>query len=140
MYCLHCKKEIFGGSICHLCGKPLVTKEEKVSAETSPETSYLKKPLEIVTRKKYKVSKEFGQTVLGRLLRLALEVVLFCAAFWLLSVAVVKVSNWLSQEMALPGQKARHIELGSRWMRYFWFIGFAAIIFLTVRLRFKPGK
>ena len=61
MYCLHCKKEIFGGSVCHLCGKPLVTKEEKVSAETSAETSYLKKPLEIVTRKKYRVSKEFGK-------------------------------------------------------------------------------
>ena len=140
MYCLNCDKDIFGGSICHLCGKALIEKEEKETTESSPETSHLRKPLGIRTRKKSKITKEFGQTLLGRVGRIILEIAIFCAAFWVLSWAVVQVSNWLSVEMALPGEPPKHVSWNSDWMRYFRYIGFAAVVFFTVKFRFKPGK
>jgi hypothetical protein len=140
MYCPHCREQLFGGSVCHYCGKSLVEKERQQTTDASPETSYLKKPLQIATRRKHRVTKEFGQTLPGHLVRLLLEILLFCAIFFVLSIAVVHVANWLSVEMALPGQKAKHIDLQSRWMKYFWFIGCAAIVFLTIKVRFRPGK
>jgi len=93
-----------------------------------------------MTRKKYKVSKEFGQTLPGRLGRLVIEIAIFCTAFVLLTFALVEVANWLSKEMVLPGERAKLIDIHSRWMKYFWLIGLSAIVFLTVKLRFKPGK
>jgi hypothetical protein len=134
MYCSKCNTEMFGGSICHLCGGILAESEE--TAEVSPSKGGVK----IITRKKRKVTKEFGQTVLGRLGRLAIEILLFCAGFVLLSIAVVHVANWLSTEMALDQQRVRLIDIHSRWMTYFWFVGCGVVVFLTVRLRFKPGK
>lgn len=134
MYCPKCKKDVFGGSICHLCGGMLVESQEE--SDVSPARA----ALGIVTRKKYKVAKEFGQTFLGRLGRLLIEAAIFCVAFVVLSIIVVKVANWLSKEMALQGERAEFIDIHSRWMTYFWFVGCAAIVFLTVKLRFKQGK
>jgi hypothetical protein len=134
MYCPRCKKEVFGGGTCHVCGGPLVEKGE--ITELSPS----KPTVKIATRKKYKVSREFGQTLPGRIGRLFVEIVIFCVAFILLSTVIVSVANWLSKEMALPGKVAQIIDIHSRWMKYFWYIGCGAIVFLTVKLRFKPGK
>lgn len=138
MYCPKCSKEIFGGSICHLCGGQLVESEPK--SDLSPGRA----ALGVVTRKKYKVAKEFGQTLPGHLGRLLIEIVIFCAAFIALSYVVVLAANWLSEEMALEGQHVKVIDFKNpetmRWMKYFWFIGCAAIVFLTVKFRFKPGK
>ncbi|NQT84921.1 hypothetical protein HQ563_18035 [bacterium] len=134
MYCPKCKQEIFGGSICHLCGKELL--ESEPASDLSPSRA----ALGIVTRKKYKVTKEFGQTLPGHVGRLLIEILLFCTAFILLSHAVVAVANWLSKAMALPGRPAKFIDIHGRWMKYFWLIGCAAIVFLTVKLRFRPGK
>lgn len=134
MYCPRCKTEIFGGSICHQCGGLLAESEE------SHEAPVAKGGVKIITRKKVKVTKEFGQTLPGHLLRLAAEIVLFCAAFFALSIAVVHVANWLSREMALDEQNVKVIDLKSRWMKYFWFVGCGIIVFLAVKLRFKPGK
>jgi hypothetical protein len=134
MYCVKCDKEILGGSICHLCGGPLAASRD--AAQLSPS----KKPLTIITRKKFKIGKEFGQTLPGRLGRLAIEIALFCALFVVVSLAVVAVANWLSKEMALPGELAKFVDIHSRWMKYFWYIGCGAIVFLTIKLRFRPGK
>ncbi len=134
MYCPKCESEVFGGSICHFCGGPLAESEETHEA---PEP---KGGVKIVTRKRRKVTKEFGQTVPGRIGRLMIEVVLFCAAFLALSWVVVQVANWLSTEMALDKQRVKLIDIHSTWMKYFWYVGCGVIVFLTVRLRFKPGK
>lgn len=134
MYCQKCKIQLFGGSICHFCGGTLSEGEEAV--ELAP----LKRPLKIVTKKRHSVSKEFGQTIPGHIARLLVEVAIFCGAFVLLSLAVVHIANWLAEEMALPGQKAKYVDIRGRWMKYFWYIGCGAIVFLTVKLRFKPGK
>jgi hypothetical protein len=135
MYCAKCRTEVFGGSICHLCGGRLVHGEEAHEAPTP------KGGVEIVTRKKHRVSKEFGQTVAGRIGRLVIEIAIFCTAFVLVSIVVVHVANWLAREMALEPQKGvKTIELNDPWMKYFWYIGCGVIVFLTVKLRFKPGK
>ena len=134
MYCPKCKSEMFGGSICHVCGGPLLESEGTQEAPTG------KGGVEIITRKKHKVGKEFGQTLAGRIARLMVEIVLFCAAFYGLSYLVVVVANWLSAEMALDPKSVRYIEFHGQWMKYFILIGFGVIIFLTVKLRFKPGK
>jgi hypothetical protein len=134
MYCPKCETEILGGSICHLCGGPLLESEETHEAPTA------KGGVEIITRKKHKVTKEFGQTLAGRIARLMVEIALFCAAFYGLSYLVVVVANWLSAEMALDKQQVAQIDFHGQWMKYFILIGFGVIIFLTVKLRFKPGK
>jgi len=134
MYCRKCKKDIFGGSICHLCGGTLLESEKITQVAPS------KAPLKIVTRKKYKVAKEFGQTLPGRVGRLLIEAAIFCAAFIFVSIAVVKTANWLSTEMVLEEGKADFIDIHSRWMKYFWYVGCTVIVFLTVKFRFKPGK
>ena len=134
MYCPKCKKDIFGGSICHLCGGTLLESEQITQVAPS------KAPRKIVTRKKYKVAKELGQTIPGRLGRVLIESGIFCAAFIFLSIVVVKVANWLSTEMVLEEGQADFIDIHSRWMKYFWYVGCTAIVFLTVKLRFRPGK
>lgn len=134
MYCPKCKTEIFGGSVCHLCGGLLAVSEEM--HETTPAKGGVK----IITRKKFRVSKEFGQTLFGRILRLMVEICIFCAGFLILSYAVFGVANWLSKEMALDQERVKLIEMNKPWVRYFWYIGCGVIVILTVRFRFKPGK
>jgi len=135
MYCARCKTEILGGSICHVCGGPLL------ESEGVHEAPIPKGGIEIITRKKHRVSKEFGQTLPGRIGRLIIEIALFCTAFVLLSIVVVHVANWLAAEMALEPEKGvKRIELDAPWMKYFWYIGCGVIVFLTVKLRFKPGN
>ena len=134
MFCPKCKTEMFGGSLCHLCGGSLVLSERSLEGITA------KGGVEIRTRKKHKVTKEFGQTLVGHVARLLIEIVIFCTAFILLSFAVVEVANWLSKEMALNEQRVKLIDIYSVWMKYFWYIGCGVIVFLSVKLRFKPGK
>lgn len=134
MYCPKCRTEVFGGSICHLCGGPLLESEETQEAPTA------KGGVAIISRKRHKVTKEFGQTVAGRIARVMGEIVIFCVAFYGLSYLVVVVANWLSTEMAVEPENVKYIDFHGQSMKYFRLIGFAAIIFLTVKLRFKPGK
>jgi hypothetical protein len=134
MYCPRCRSEVFGGSICHLCGGPLSEGEE------TQETPTARGGVAIIARKRHRVSKEFGQTVAGRVARVMAEIVIFCAAFYVLSYLVVVVANWLASEMALDTENVKHIQFHGQWMRYFILIGFGVIIILTVKLRFRPGK
>ncbi len=135
MYCSRCRTEVFGGSLCHLCGGRLSQGEETHESPTP------KGGVQIITRKKHKVSKEFGQTWVGRLGRVTIEIAIFCTVFVILSIAVVHVANWLAAEMALEPEKGvKTIDLHDPWMRYFWYIGCGVIVFLTVKLRFRPGK
>jgi hypothetical protein len=134
MFCLKCKTEIFGGSVCHVCGGLLAV------SEASHEAPVAAGGVKIRTRMKFRVSKEFGQTLAGRIGRLILETALFCAGFYFLTFLIVAVANWLSKEMALDQQKIKFIDVHSSWMKYLRYIGCGIIAFLTVKLRFKPGK
>jgi len=134
MFCARCNTEIFGGSICHLCGGLLAESEKSHEAPAG------KGGVKIRTRKKFRVSKEFGQTLAGHIGRLVLETALFCAGFYFLTFVVVEVANWLSKEMALDQQQVKLIDIHSTWMKYLRYMGCGIIVFLTVKLRFKPGK
>ena len=135
MYCEKCRIDIFGGSICHICGSRLVEKVEEEEPKTTKVTS------ELIMGKRKRLKSELAQSLSGRIFRLVVEMILFCAIFIGLTYGIINILNWLSAEMSEnPEEAIGLIDLSSPALRYFWYIGCVIVVILTYKFRFKSGR
>ncbi len=135
MYCEKCKIDIFGGSICHVCGSKLVDKTEENEPKAAKVTS------ELIMGKRKRLKSELAQSLAGRIFRLVLEMVLFCAIFVGLTYGLIRILNWLSTEMSEdPEEAIGLIDLSSAALRYFWYVGCVVVVILTYKFRFKGAR
>lgn len=132
-FCPRCKKEVFAGSICHVCASELIEKDEveETLGKIAPAPIFFK-------RKKPKLRRGFSQTLIGRCFQLVLEVAIFCALFVGATFAFMQISDWLSDLME---SKLRRFDVfqgaGIRNpIRYFWYTGCVIVAVLTVKYRF----
>ena len=135
MYCEHCEIEIFGGSICHFCGNMLIKK----SKEEGPKVVHVSS--QAIMGKKKSLRIDSAQSIGGRLVRLVLEIALFCVLFYFISFAVAHTINWITREMAMdPDKEPQAIEIAGNAFKYFRYVGLAIVTLLTIIFRFQPGK
>ena len=129
---------MFGGSICHICASRLIEREDAKEE---------KKSSSILLGKKKRLKSDMTQSMPLRLLRLALEMAIFCAAFVGFTFCFMITSNWLSDQME---SSLGRFPLGygnvsgggyaSNTVKYFWYVGCAIIAALTAKYRFKFYK
>ncbi len=135
MYCEKCKISIFGGSICHVCGSRLVKKVEEEGGKTAKVTS------ELIMGKRKRLKSELAQSLAGRIFRLVVEMILFCAIFIGVTYGLIRILNWLSTEMSEePEEAIGLIDLSSAALRYFWYVGCVIVVILTYKFRFKGAR
>ena len=138
-YCASCKIEVFGGSICHICASRLIEKEDTFEEE--------KQASSFILGKKKRLKSDISQSMVARLIRLALEMAIFCAAFVGFTFFFMVASNWLSDQM----ESSLHRFPVGKWnlsgeayisnsVRYVWYVGCAIIAALTAKYRFKFYK
>lgn len=134
-YCPHCKIDLFGGSVCHQCGGRLVEKR----AERAAKAVHVTQDMIIGGPKKLK--SELAQSLIGRILRLLLEIVLFCALFYAVSWVLHVLANFLSVQMSEePDEALPPIDWASNAVRYYLYIGWAVVAALTIKCRWNAGK
>ena len=135
MYCEDCKTDLFGGSVCHHCGGPLVPK----IVEKGPKVAHISS--DVIMGKKKRLTVDSAQSLSGRLFRLVLEILLFCFLFWVISYLVAGTINWLSKEMSMEPETAPNaIDIAGNAFKYFRYIGMVVVALITIRMRFQPGK
>ena len=77
----------------------------------------------------------------GRIVRLLLEIVLFCALFYAVSWILHVIANFLSVQMSdRPDEALPPIDWKSSSVRYYLYIGWAVVAALTVRVRWGISK
>lgn len=131
MYCEYCDAELFGGSICHVCGGPLVPKIR----DEGPKVVHVSSDL--IMGPKKRISVDTAQSLPGRLFRLVLEIAIFCVLFYFVSLAIVITMNWLGSEMA---DAEGRIDTSGKGFRMFTYIGAVVVALLTIKFRFQSGK
>jgi hypothetical protein len=136
-YCPRCKTDMFGGSLCDICGGRLVLKQTKQASKVVHVTQDM-----ILGGPKH-LKSELAQSMVGRIFRLLLEIVLFCAIFYGVSWLGHVIINFLSVHMAAdPDEAAKHppIDWGSSGVRYYLYAGWVLVTGLTVKFRWQAGK
>ena len=135
MYCENCNVDLFGGSLCHHCGGYLIPKVVDKGQKVAHITS------DALMGAKSRLTVDSAQSLAGRMFRVVIEVVLFCAIFWGLSYIIVGGINWLSREMSMnPDTAPAAIEIAGDPFKYFRYFGMLVVAILTIRFRFQPGK
>jgi len=134
-YCPRCKADVFGGSICDRCGGHLVEKETK----QAPRAVHVTQDMILGGPKHLK--SELAQSVHGRVFRLVLEIIIFCAIFYGASWVAHVIINFLSVQMSEDIDKAvPPITWNSSVVRYYLYVGWAAVTGLTIKFRWASGK
>ena len=132
MYCEHCNLDLFGGSRCHSCGDYIIPKPK----DEGPKVAYISS--DVIMRRKKRIRTEKGQTLPGRIIRLAMEIAIFCALFFFASLLISHTANWLTLEMSMePEKHIDPIDLSSNVFKYFKYVGFVVVTVLTIKFRFK---
>ena len=136
MFCPRCKIDVFGGSICHICAsrlevEPLVKKAPK--ADTSLDVLLRR------GRKRRKIKSDLTQSFPARVLRLLLEIAIFCALFVGGTYAFMATSDWLSDQMESKLWRFNPVLDGAlrNPVKYFWYVGCGIIAFLTGKYRWS---
>lgn len=139
-FCPSCKIDVFGGSVCHLCASTLMEKVEVEQEEKANSTS-------VLLGKKKRLKSDISQSMPARLIRLGLEIVIFCVIFVGVTFSFMIVSNWLSDQMESTLARfpvgRKYVEGGgyvANSIRYFWYAGCAIIAWFTIKYRFKFYK
>lgn len=140
-YCPRCKTDVFGGSICDQCGGRLV---EKVTHE-APRAVHVTQDMIMGAPKRLK--SELAQSTTGRVVRLIVEIVVFCAVFYGVSWVLHVITNFLSVRMSEDPDTAtppitwftEDGHLGSA-VRYYLYVSWAIITGLTIKFRWQAGK
>lgn len=134
-YCPRCKTEMFGGSICDRCGGRLVEKQ----ADRAPRVVHVTEDMILGAPKHLK--SDLAQSTAGRVIRLFVEIILFCAIFYGVSWLGHVVANFLHIQMSeRPEQTPKLIEWGSSGVRYYLYVGWAIVAGLTIKFRWRAGK
>ena len=134
-YCPRCKIEVFGGSRCDRCGGPLLDKQ----TQQAPKAVHVTEDMILGAPKRLK--SELAQSVTGRVFRLVVEIVIFCAAFYGVSWLLHIVANFLSIEMSMDRLTAKKpIDWNSTGVRYYLYVGWAVVTALTIKFRWRAGK
>ncbi len=134
-YCPRCKIDLFGGSICDQCGGRLVEKR----AERAAVAVHVTRDMIIGGPKRLK--SELAQSMTGRVLRLVLEIAVFCALFYAVSWVMHIIANFLSVQMAdNPDTAEEPIDWSSTGVRYYLYVGWAIVTVLAIRIRWRAGK
>jgi hypothetical protein len=136
-YCPRCKIDVFGGSLCDQCGGRIVEKATK----QAPKVVHVTQDMILGAPKRLK--SELAQSTTGRIVRLILEILIFCAIFYAVSWVLHVIINFLSVHMADdPDEAAKHPPI--IWMdssvRYYLYIGWAVVTGLTIKFRWQAGK
>jgi len=136
-YCPRCKTDLFGGSICDRCGSQLVEKQ----TDKSPKVVHVTQDMILGAPKHLK--SELAQSMAGRVFRLIVEIILFCALFYGISWLGHVVANFLHIHMSERPERTDPI---IRWawdnsgVRYYLYVGWAIVAVLTVKFRWQAGK
>jgi hypothetical protein len=134
-YCPRCKIDLFGGSICDQCGGRLVEIRADRTAKTVQVTQ------DMILGGPRKLRSELAQSMSGRVLRLVLEIALFCALFYAVSWVMHVIANFLSVQMSEdPDVAVPPIDWSSTGVRYFLYVGWAIVTVLTIKCRWNAGK
>jgi hypothetical protein len=140
-YCPRCKIDVFGGSVCGECGGRIVEKLTK----QAPKVVHVTQDMIMGAPKRLK--SELAQSMTGRVVRLVLEVLIFCALFYGVSWVMHHIINFLSVHMADDPDKAKPpiewvTDAGrlSSGVRYYLYIGWAIVAGLTIKFRWQAGK
>jgi len=141
-YCPRCKSDVFGGSVCDRCGSRLVDKETK----EAPKTVHVTKDMILGGPKHLK--SDLAQSKPGRVFRLVLEIVVFCAAFYGVSWVGHVIGNFLQVHMSEDPEKAQPFIIwfvDDTWrlttsVQYYLYVGWAVVALLTAKFRWGAGK
>jgi hypothetical protein len=135
-YCPRCKTDVFGGSRCDRCGGQLVAKAGTGKATIVHVTK------DMILGPRRRLKSELAQSTTGRVVRLLLEIVLFCLIFLGASWVGHHITNFLSVNMSEDPDKAKPpIVWWSRDFLYYWmYPGWAIVTALTIKFRWQAGK
>ena len=134
-YCPRCKTDLFGGSICDCCGGRLVEKQTKQAPKVVHVTQ------DMIMGGPRHLKSELAQSKAGRVFRLVLEIIAFCAIFYAVSWIGHVIGNFLSVQMSdRPDETVAPIKWGGSGVRYYLYVGWAMVTLLTIKLRWAPGK
>jgi hypothetical protein len=134
-YCPRCKADMFGGSVCDRCGGRLAEKQVDTGARTVHVTR------DMIVGAPKKLRSELAQSLSGRIFRLVVEIVVFCAIFYAAVWVLHVIANFLSVQMSDDPETATEpIYWGSSGVHYFLYVGWAIIAILAIRTRWGAGK
>jgi len=134
-YCPRCKLDMFGGSLCDHCGGWLIEKQTK----QVPKAVHITQDMILGAPRRLK--SELAQSMSGRIFRLVLEIIFFCAIFFCVSWFVHVLANFLHIQMSeYPEETDPLIKWGSNAVRYYLYVGWAVVAVLTFKFRWRPGK
>ena len=139
-FCQRCKLEVFGGSICHICASGLIDKQD------AGDEKQTKKISSKILGGKKRLRGDLTQSLPARLLRILLEIAIFCAIFVGVTSGFMITSNWLADQMesTLPRFPITDYNPEGTFVAnkilYFWYVCAAIVGALTFKYRFKPYK
>jgi hypothetical protein len=135
-YCPRCKTDVFGGSLCDICGGRLVVKLAKAGPKSVVHITQ-----DMILGGPKHLKSELAQSKVGRIFRLLLEIVLFCAIFYGVSWLGHVILNFLSVNMAMDPDTAKEpIDWGSSGVRYYLYAGWVIVTAITIKVRWQVGK
>ena len=134
MFCPRCKIGVFGGSICHICASQL---EVDTEANKAPKEDFSLDALLGQAKRRRKIKSDFTQSLPARVLRIILEMAIFCALFVGGTYAFMVTSDWLSDQMESKLWRFNPVLDGAlrNPVKYFWYVVCFIISFLTIKYR-----
>jgi hypothetical protein len=134
MFCPRCKIGVFGGSICHICATKL---EGDTAANETPKEDFSLDAFLGKGKHKTKIKSDLTQSIPARVLRLVLEIGIFCALFVGVTYGFMVTSDFLSDQMESKLWRFNPILDGAirNPVKYFWYVVCAIIAYLTIKYR-----